>query len=67
MLKESSRDDSLAWEVFWQSLDMTRGKVINEARKECENPLTTTSASTVLLCLLVQRVLMYLLMQHERR
>jgi len=40
MSKEISKDEGLAWEVFLQGLDMTSGELVNEARNECESPLT---------------------------
>jgi hypothetical protein len=40
MLKEHSRDEGLAWEVFLQGLDVTSGELANWARKMCKNPLT---------------------------
>ena len=42
MSKEMSRDEELAWEVFKQGLDVTSGELVDGARMECENPLTTT-------------------------
>ena len=39
-LKEHSTDEGLAWEVFLQGLDVTSGELVNEARKEFENPFT---------------------------
>ena len=39
-MEEHSRDERLAWEVFLQGLDMTNDKLVDGARKECENPLT---------------------------
>ena len=40
MLKKCSRDEGLAWEVLWQSLDVISSQLVNEARKECKNPST---------------------------
>jgi len=37
---EISRDEELAWEFLLQGLDVTTGELVNEARKQCENPLT---------------------------
>lgn len=39
MLHEHPRDEGLAWEVSLQGLDVTSGKLVNGATKECENPL----------------------------
>jgi len=38
-----SRDEELAWEVFMQDLDVTSGELVDGARKECKNPLTSTN------------------------
>jgi hypothetical protein len=39
-LKEHSRDEGLALEVFLQGFDVTSDEIVNEARKEFENPST---------------------------
>ena len=40
MSKELSRDEGLAWGMVLQNLNVTSGKLVNGARKECKNPLT---------------------------
>ena len=40
---ELSRDEGLAWEVFLQGLDMTSGKIVNGAMKECEDMLAMSN------------------------
>jgi hypothetical protein len=44
-----SRDEELAWEVFMQGLDMTSSELVDGARKECKNPLTTFALLNVIL------------------
>ena len=39
MLKEHSRNEGVAWEVFLQGLDVTSNKLVNGARKECEKSI----------------------------
>ena len=41
--------NTLAWEVFWQSLDVTSGELVNGAKKECENPLTLVLGGVLVL------------------
>ena len=36
-----SRDEKLAWEVFMQGLDVTSGKLVHGARKECKKSINT--------------------------
>jgi hypothetical protein len=50
MSKEMSRDEELAWEVFMQGLDVTSNKLVHGARKECENPLTTSPQNITMGC-----------------
>ena len=47
MSNELSKDEGVAWEVFLQGLDVTSGELVNEVRKDCENPLTLTSTKEI--------------------
>ena len=50
MLEEHSSNERLTWEVFLQGLDVTSGKLVNEARKESENPLTIKTSLVLASC-----------------
>ena len=49
MSNEYSRDEGLTREVYLHGLNMASGELVIGARKECENPLTISFTSKLII------------------